>query len=271
MTAVDTAAALQAYDEQIRRSTEAPVEGATVEWSGPVLRLLGPPDLATAWANAIVASELDESTADAAIAEQVGFFGELGRAFEWKWHGYDQPADLRDRLSAAGFVPDEQETLVVGEVAEVAAACAGASVLDEVTLRHLRPEDADAEFAAIAGQKGRVWGEDFTDLMSVVRAEWESEPDRLLIHVAEARGEVVCSAWVRLHPGTDFASLWGGGTLPEWRRKGIYRALVGRRTREAQERGYRYLQVDASDDSRPILQRLGLHPLTETTPYNWSP
>ena len=74
---------------------------------------------------------------------------------------------------------------------------------------------------------------------------------------------------MRFHSGTDFASLWGGSTLPSRRRQGIYRALVGRRATLAAERGYRYLQVDASPDSRPILERLGLRVLTTTTPYVW--
>ena len=81
----------------------------------------------------------------------------------------------------------------------------------------------------------------------------------------------VCSARMDFYPGTDFASLWGGGTAPEWRGRGIYRALVSRRARTAAERGYRYLQVDASDDSRPILQRLGFVQLDITTPYTYGP
>jgi hypothetical protein len=36
-------------------------------------------------------------------------------------------------------------------------------------------------------------------------------------------------------------------------------------------RGYRYLQVDASPQSRPILERLGFTSLALTTPYVWSP
>jgi ribosomal protein S18 acetylase RimI-like enzyme len=92
------------------------------------------------------------------------------------------------------------------------------------------------------------------------------------VHLAVADdGTVVSAAWVRFHVGTDFASLWGGSTLPEYQRRGIYKALVARRAAEADERGFRYLQVDASDDSRPILERLGLRTLTSTTPYHWHP
>ena len=53
--------------------------------------------------------------------------------------------------------------------------------------------------------------------------------------------------------------------------QGIYRALVAHRARDAVKRGYRYLQVDASRQSRPVLERLGFEPLTTTTPYVYEP
>jgi len=70
---------------------------------------------------------------------------------------------------------------------------------------------------------------------------------------------------------TAFATLWGGSTLKEWRGRGIYKALVAYRARLAVARGYSHLEVDASDDSRPILQRLGFVPVTTTTPYVFTP
>jgi GNAT superfamily N-acetyltransferase len=72
-------------------------------------------------------------------------------------------------------------------------------------------------------------------------------------------------------PGTDFAGLWGGGTVPDWRGRGIFRALVAYRAGLAAERGYDYVQVDASLMSRPILLRLGFEPVAITTPYLWTP
>ena len=81
-------------------------------------------------------------------------------------------------------------------------------------------------------------------------------------------GDVAVSAGrVEFHEGTDFASLWGGGTLPEWRGRGVFRALVGHRAVLARDRGFRYLQVDALPTSRPILERMGFQPLAETTPW----
>jgi hypothetical protein len=39
----------------------------------------------------------------------------------------------------------------------------------------------------------------------------------------------------------------------------------------AADRGFRYIQVDASDDSAPVLTRLGLLPAATTIPFIWSP
>ena len=60
-------------------------------------------------------------------------------------------------------------------------------------------------------------------------------------------------------------------TLSDWRGQGIYRALVARRAQLAAARGFRYLQVDASSNSAPILRRLGFQPIATTTPYVWTP
>ncbi|MEO7059706.1 MAG: GNAT family N-acetyltransferase, partial [Lapillicoccus sp.] len=85
--------------------------------------------------------------------------------------------------------------------------------------------------------------------------------------VAWAGHTPICSGRLELHHGTDFASIWGGGTLPEWRGRGVFRALVAHRAREAAARGFRYLQVDASPESRPILGRLGFVELATTIPF----
>jgi GNAT superfamily N-acetyltransferase len=102
-------------------------------------------------------------------------------------------------------------------------------------------------------------------------SELAVDPGAISIFVVEAADEVVCAAWIRFERGTGFGTLWGGATLPQWRRRGIYRATVTHRANLARDRGFRYLSVDASDDSRPILERLGFVAVTTTTPYVWSP
>ena len=84
---------------------------------------------------------------------------------------------------------------------------------------------------------------------------------------ARTSAPAVSAAWLVPLAGTQVAGLWGGSTLAAYRGRGIYRALVSRRAHLALERGYSTLQVDASDDSRPILERLGLHTVGRSVPY----
>jgi GNAT superfamily N-acetyltransferase len=133
----------------------------------------------------------------------------------------------------------------------------------------IRSTVAPADMRRIAAMESEVWHEDWSHLADDLIGRVQT--GTMVVFVAEAGGEVVSTAWLVFKPGTEFAGLWGGSTLAEWRGKGIYRALVARRADLAAERGVRYLQVDASDDSRPILQRLGFAAVTTTTPYVWTP
>jgi GNAT superfamily N-acetyltransferase len=126
-----------------------------------------------------------------------------------------------------------------------------------------------ADFERIAAMESTVWEMDWSWLTDDLARRHETGLTD--VFVAEADGEVVSAAWAVYKKGTDFTGLWGGSTLAEWRGKGIYKALVAVRAARAVELGYRYLQVDASDDSSPILQRLGFVAVTTTTPYVFTP
>ena len=253
---------LAAYDQLRGRLPEHLPEGVQAERDGPLARTVGWPhggfidyrDLA-----GLEGADLDEL-----IARQVRLFAARGESFEWKAHGHDLPTDLPDRLRAAGFVADPQETVVVapaGLIAREPALPPGA---------RLREVTGDADFGRIEALEARIWGaEQVEGIAFMLSARRALDPAALAVFVAEAAGQVICAAWMRLEPGTSFARLQGGATLPEWRGRGIYRALVAQRANLAVERGYRYLQVDAADASRPILERLGFTAITTTTPFRW--
>ena len=119
--------------------------------------------------------------------------------------------------------------------------------------------------------KSAVWGADYGWVAEDLDGRLASDPENLVVFMAEAAGVVVSAAWLEINPGTDFAGLWGGSTLQAWRGRGIYKALVAARARVAAARGVKYLQVDASADSEPILQRLGFRAITTTRPFVWTP
>src|SRR6185503_13868605 len=87
------------------------------------------------------------------------------------------------------------------------------------------------------------------------------EDGSLSVWVAYDGDRAVAAGRTEFLAGAAFAGLYGGGTDPAWRGKGLYRALVAARGAEARARGVRYLFVDARETSRPILQRLGFEAL----------
>jgi GNAT superfamily N-acetyltransferase len=262
LAAVDEQLVLAAYDQQIRRATDALGSGAIVELNVDVVRWVKTDN--GGWSG-VTWSQLDETTADDAIARQVEFYGGLGHRFEWKHHDHDVPADLSQRLVAAGFRREDHEALMV---AEVDAIPHRAELPDGVTLRRITGE-ADVDLLIRVHES--VFGTDHADLGRSLRTQLRTAPEVTELLVAMAGDRPVCSARIEFYPGTDFAGLWGGGTEPEWRGRGIYRALVAERARLAAERGFRFLQVDATADSRPILERLGFRMLATTTPHVWEP
>jgi GNAT superfamily N-acetyltransferase len=257
---VNPAAVLTAYDTQIRRDAHDDGTGARVERVGPVVRYVSPD--ADGW-SAVVWSDLDEDTADAAIAAQLEHFA--GRRFEWKLYSHDRPADLGDRLRASGFTPEEPESLMVAEIAALPPApeLPPGVALDWVT-------DA-AGIGAVVAVHEEVFGVAHAWLGRALTAQLDEQRrtgvERVAALLVTADGQPVSAGRVELHVGTEFASVWGGGTLPRWRGRGLYRALVAARAARAGELGYRYLQVDSGPESRPILQRLGFVELTTTTPF----
>jgi ribosomal protein S18 acetylase RimI-like enzyme len=256
------ASALAAFDAQVRQSTQPDESGARIEADGTVVRWLAPDGQG---ASCITWSRLDAGTADAVIAGQVAFFRARNEQFEWKLYDYDRPADLPVRLLASGFLPDDEEVLMVAETADVAVQVPAP---DGVTLR----EVADTEGVnLLIDVHERVFGVDESRLRRSLLARLGDSPATVGLVIALAGDEPVCSARVEFPAGSDFAGLWGGGTVPEWRGRGIYRALVASRAAMAAARGYRYLQVDALPASQPILTRLGFIPLARTTPYIWDP
>ena len=77
------------------------------------------------------------------------------------------------------------------------------------------------------------------------------------------------AAWIYFHHGSSFASLWGGSTLPQYRGQGLYSALLAVRACEAQAHGFRFLTVDASPMSRPILEKHGFKQLAVARACMW--
>jgi hypothetical protein len=251
--AVDLRAALAAFGEQLRRD---PVvgPGVRVDVEERITRTVGTD---VDW-SAVVWSDLTGDYADEVIAAEVR---RARGPLEWKLYSYDRPADLHERLQAAGLQPEPVETVMIAEIADL-----DLPVEAPDGIRLTTVEDDDGVQTMIQVQLA-VFGSVHPSTAAAVRASLTLQPRPIEAVLACAGGVAVSAGRVEFHEGTDFATLWGGGTVPEWRGRGVFHALVCRRALLARERGFRYLQVDAMATSRPILQRMGFHPVAETTPW----
>ena len=196
---------------------------------------------------------LDGAELDMLIARQVQVFASRGEPFEWKLHGHDRPVDLPERLRAAGLMPEETETVVIGPVEVIAGE---PSLPDGVVIREVREP---GDFPRLVQLDESMSHEDHSSIDALAE-ERAADPQGLSIFVAEAGGRTVCDGWVRFPSGTEFATFWGGFTLPDWRRRGIFSALVVHRAKLAVAPGRRYIEVDASDDGHFDPRKAGVRP-----------
>lgn len=254
-------ALLAAYDEQLRGVAE--MQGAE-SWDrdGPLYRGLGDRSGFVSYESLDGVADLDDL-----IERTVAFFAGMPEVdeFEWKTRGHDRPPDLDARLRRAGLVPEEVETVMVGEAAELAVPV---DLPPHVVVRRVDHLAGAAEvIAAAAAMQRAVFGGGPSAEEVVARLERMGGEEQFW--VAETAGTVVCAGRLSRVAGSDFAGLWGGATDPDWRRKGIYRALTAARASAALAMGVRWLHSDCTEMSRPILECAGLVAVTTTTPYRW--
>ena len=265
---MDHDALLAAYDEQLRTDAEmaraidvvreGPLHCAVFDHGGFVsYRDLG---------------GLEGDALDALVERTIAHYRDETdvASFEWKSRGHDLPADLGERLVAHGLVAEPVETVMIGEASLLAVDVPLADTPEgPVVVRRIAPgRDAVGDLTRMLAAQDSVFGGGRGPSVQSSLAELEADASEFWI--AEVGDRVVCGGRLTPVAGTDFAGIWGGSTLPEFRGRGIYRALVAARARSALARGIRLIHSDCTDMSRPILERSGLRAVTTTTPYVWT-
>ena len=248
---------LALYDKEERREVEQP--GMRREVTPFVVRqvdLLGR-------RSTIVYSRLDAAQADGVIRGEVAYFDGLGHDLEWKLYAHDRPANLDEYLVAHHFEAEDPEAIMVLDMASVQGTVRQAPQHD---IRRITDPAGLREVLAVSQA---VWEEDLSELGAQLALELRAEPCDLAVYIAYVDGVPACCGWLRYDPRSQFASLWGGSTLPGYRKCGLYTALLAARMQEAQRRGARFLTVDASEMSRPIVAALGFVQLTTARAYMW--
>lgn len=208
-------------------------------------------------------SYLTADNADAAIQSQIDAFRELNTDFEWIYYSYDLPTDLPKRLLAYGFTAKGPLALMVANIDDLPEDYWRRDV--SIVQRITTSEGVDE----IMRMQGEVWDGDLSGFARGLKMDLEHHPANLSVIAVWQDGRVVSAAWTHFLSSASFATLSGGSTLMAYRHRGFYTALLAVRAREARQRGFRFLQVNASPDSQPILTKHGFRCLAYSTAYKW--
>ena len=206
---------------------------------------------------------LNEKTAQAAIEQEMAYFSALGKPFEWKTYCTDSPSNIGKLLISNGFEQEEPESFMALNLATT-------SERDVDNSRFVEVVDAKGIRDAVSVQE-QVWGGNYDWQYAHLLNMKTHTPDDISIYVVYEDGKPVTSAWIMFNGESPFAGIWGGSTIAEYRGKGHYSLLLNKRINEAKKRGKQYLIIDASDMSRPIVEKHGFEFISTTTPYVFQP
>lgn len=249
------------FDAYRRDRLDLPLDGCELERL-PNLRRHLPRDGGEAM---LCFAQLPPGSEDAEIAAQLAFFAARRQSFEWKVYAFDEPADLKPRLETAGLVADDPELFMLYPLQGLERRPAPAPPAG-VEIRRI---GAAAQLDDVLAVQSAVWGRDFEWLRGRL-AESLARPDHVSMFCAYADGAPIGTGWTDYPERSRFPELHGGSVVEAWRGRGVYAALFDIRFREARERGFEWMAVDASLMSEPILRGIGFLPICRTWPLRYA-
>lgn len=211
----------------------------------------------------IIYSDLQSTNAEKVIQEQIAHFRMRRRDLRWIVYQHDTPPNLRDLLLTYGFRAEEPEAIMVLDLEHVSSA-----LLDPIPHPVQRITDPYGIDDVVTIRR-EIWEGDYSSTAQALANRLTDAPQSLGLYVAYVDGKPASTAQISFYPRGHFASLVHAATLPAYRGRGLYTALVAIRVQEARRRGMRFLDTDASPMSRPILEKLGFRWLTEAHPCTW--
>jgi ribosomal protein S18 acetylase RimI-like enzyme len=254
---LDNVALLAAYDAQLREEAETPA-AEYVDRMGPLRLATYPPGRGfityrqTEGIQHLVAAALAHFSEQPAI-----------KKVEWKTRGHDCVPGLHHALLANGFVEQERESIMLGEAARLAI---DVDLPEGVSVHRITQV---ADIRTMCAVTDEAFGDPFSQdrLQAILRRQ--ALDDGMEIWVVEVDGSIVGGGRLESVAGSRFAGIWGGAVLPQWRGRGLYRALTAARARSALRMGKSLIHSDSNEYSRPVLERAGLIRVSTTTAYLW--
>ena len=253
---------LALYDDTMRRNVH--IAGCAREITPLVTRCT----TTTGSQRYIMWHDFRESDVAAAIDAELAAVRGNAKVLMWKLYAHDSMhAELREALIARGCNENDHSTLMATPVQSLITALAATqkSTSTNLTVRELMTSnDLDAY--------QNIWDDVWPDApnsryVNDYRALIEKHEPGIAFFAGFDGDNPVTSGYMFHAPGAPFALLCGGTTKAAWRRQHAYTRMLAVRAEAALERGTTYLAVEASPESKPILERLGFIPLSTLAFY----
>jgi hypothetical protein len=204
----------------------------------------------------------NESSLDNVIDRELDYFVPMNQPFTWKVYDHDRLPSLKERLASRGFAGNDDPADVM--------------VLDLKNAPALLSQQVDADIRRIDTVEGlkdiiyvldKVWGGHNTWVNERLGGNLQI-PGYLSVYAAYVEDQPASIAWTYF-PRGQFATLFAGSTIADYRKQGLYTSLLSTRLKEIRERGYRFAVVETGAMSKPIVEKHGFQHLTTVYDYEW--
>jgi len=213
----------------------------------------------------------NEARLDRVIDREVGYFRPMQQPFTWKVYDHDLLPSLKDKLASHGFAGDDDPA----DVMVLAVAKAPASLLQPLAAT-AEKQNRKVEIRRVTELEG------LKDIICVLdqvyggHNVWVNDrlgghmqvPGYISIYVAYVDDRPASIGWTYFPQG-QFATLFAGTTIAEYRRQGLYTSLLSARVQEIRQRGYQFAVVETGAMSKPIVAKHGFRRLTTVYDFEW--
>lgn len=226
-------------------SADVPDIGMHCEQEFPVDRYIGPgPE--PFYYSIRVNQSCSRAETEKVVQREIALAKKRGRKkFEWKTYDIPKLDSIDKTLERAGFKMEKPNRLMYASTNLRVEVPRGASVR-EVT---------NAEgFALLMNVNEDAFGVRAEWLEKSLKLEISQNPDKVKAYLAVVDNKIAAAAWMKVY--TNVAYLFGGGTHPDLRGRGAYRALLSKRMAVARSNGIPFVIAECSPESEKILRSL---------------
>lgn len=212
--------------------------------------------------NKICRARLREDNADRAIEAALDHFRAARRRYAWWLGPLSRPRDLAARLEARGHHRAESE---LGMAAECSRLPARDETPPGLEIRRVRTLEELRDFAAVNASNCDPPGADVTRFFELAAPLLPHDdcPMRLFTGYFEGAAAATSECFL----GGGVAGVHMVSTRREFQRRGIGMAMTWRACGEGRAAGLAAVTLQASDQGRPVYERLGFEALCEFTEY----